>query len=44
MLAFVSQLMNSVMVLLLVNAQSSSASAYINKAISSGTNSKYTQW
>lgn len=43
-LAFVSQLMNSVLVLLLVNAQSSTASAYINQALSSGTNSKYTQW
>jgi hypothetical protein len=43
-LAFVSQLLNSVLVLLLVNAQSSIASSYINGALSSGSASKYTSW
>lgn len=44
MLAFVSQLLNSVLVLLLVNAQSSIASAAINGALNSGSASKYTSW
>lgn len=43
-LAFVSQLLNSVLVLLLVNAQSSIASAVINGALNRGTASRYTSW
>jgi len=43
-LAFVSQLLNSVLVLLLVNAQSSIASAAINGALSNGAASRYTSW
>lgn len=41
MLAFVSQLLNSVLVLLLVNAQSNAASEVINKALGTG---QYTSW
>lgn len=44
MLAFVSQLLNSVLVLLLVNARSSVASAAINASLSSGATGKYTSW
>jgi hypothetical protein len=43
-LAFVSQLLNSVLVLLLVNAQSSIASEIINKELNNGAASKYTSW
>lgn len=43
-LAFVSQLLNSVLVLLLVNAQSNIASAAINGALSNGAASRYTSW
>ena len=43
-MAFVSQLLNSVLVLLLVNAQSSIVSAVINGALSNGSVSKYTSW
>jgi hypothetical protein len=43
-LAFVSQLLNSVLVLLLVNARVSAASQAINDTLSSGAASQYTSW